>query len=374
MITGVLGSEHSRIWERQFKDHIRINCWLMPYPSGTSLISHGRDTAGRIVFKWWSNYSRELEKHLILDVNKLVICQNWPCWPKARWNATQESRIMRGRLEPDTELAYLTISEMNDRLQQMPTDNHELANTDATYAHEEAFPDTSLNDQRSVGPTGNSVNIEHEGALREESSQSTSICRRTTRSYHANQDMQTNTQGNFSSFRLYDQKEELSKLDQDDRRIATSSVQRNASNLVIVPWDGPYNLELDRRVRQIRDTELQRSLQPIKLLAWGHTPASLDDNLRAREQQRQSTLMQSSQFSRFGIEKLVPESSINCIEQSSEIYSKDERHKRPGRPKKYATKEDKAKQDVIARREKIKWLWASMKKSIRFRVYIADQR
>jgi hypothetical protein len=58
IITSVLGSEHSRMWERQFKDHIRINCWLMPYPSGTSLISHGRDAAGRVEFKWWSNYTR----------------------------------------------------------------------------------------------------------------------------------------------------------------------------------------------------------------------------------------------------------------------------------------------------------------------------
>jgi hypothetical protein len=45
------------------------------------------------------------------------------------------------------------------------------------------------------------------------------------------------THGSFSSFRLYDQQEKLSKLDQDDRRIATSIVQRIASNLVIMPWD-----------------------------------------------------------------------------------------------------------------------------------------
>jgi hypothetical protein len=93
---------------------------------------------------------------------------------------------MRGRLEPDTELAYLTISEMNDRLQQMPADRHNPANTDATSAHEEACPDTSPKDQWFVRPTGNSVNIEQEGALREDLSQPISICRRSTCSYYAN--------------------------------------------------------------------------------------------------------------------------------------------------------------------------------------------
>lgn len=136
---------------------------------------------------------------------------------------------MRGRLEPDTELAYPPISEINDRLQQMPADSHNPANTDATSAHEEACPDTSPNDRRYVRPTGDSVTIEQEGALREDLSQPICICRRITRSYYANQDMQMSTHGSFSSFRLYDQQEKLSKLDQDDRRIATSSVQRNAS-------------------------------------------------------------------------------------------------------------------------------------------------
>ncbi|KAL7903806.1 hypothetical protein GGI35DRAFT_291132 [Trichoderma velutinum] len=182
--------------------------------------------------------------------------------------------------------------------------------------------------------------------------------------------METSPRGSFSSFRLYDQQETLSKLDQDYRHIATSSVQRNASNLVIMPWDGPYNLGLDRRARQMRDTELQRSLQPIKVLAWGYTPASLDANMRAREQQRLPTPMQSTQSSRFGIGKSVPEIPIDRIEQCLDTYSENERRKQPGRPRKYATKEDRAKQDVIARRGKRRKLKASVKKSIRFRVYI----
>lgn len=40
ILTDVLGLESYHVWQQQFSKYVRINCWLLPYPTNKSLVSH----------------------------------------------------------------------------------------------------------------------------------------------------------------------------------------------------------------------------------------------------------------------------------------------------------------------------------------------
>lgn len=91
IVTDVLGREHYRVWRSRFSKHVRINCWLLPYPSGKSLVSHEREDDGRVQFRWWSNYNYKVAQFLGENQNQVIQCQQWTRWPAGRWSVTPET-------------------------------------------------------------------------------------------------------------------------------------------------------------------------------------------------------------------------------------------------------------------------------------------
>jgi hypothetical protein len=91
IITDILGREHYRVWRRQFSQHVRINFWLLPYPSRSSLVSHKREHEGRVQFQWWSNYNYKVAQFHGEDAGQVIRCQQWTRWPLGRWSVTPEA-------------------------------------------------------------------------------------------------------------------------------------------------------------------------------------------------------------------------------------------------------------------------------------------
>jgi hypothetical protein len=93
IITDILGREHYRTWRGQFSKHVRINFWLLPYPSGRSLVSHKREQGGRVQFQWWSNYNYKVAQFYGEDAGQVIRCQQWTHWPLGRWSVTPEAGL-----------------------------------------------------------------------------------------------------------------------------------------------------------------------------------------------------------------------------------------------------------------------------------------
>ena len=91
IITDILGREHYRAWRHQFSKHIRINFWLLPYPSSRSLVNHKRRDGGRVQFQWWSNYNHKVAQFHGEDADRVIPCQQWVHWPLGRWSVTPEA-------------------------------------------------------------------------------------------------------------------------------------------------------------------------------------------------------------------------------------------------------------------------------------------
>jgi hypothetical protein len=91
IVTDILGREHYRVWRRQFSKHVRINFWLLPYPSGRSLVNHKREDGGRVQFQWWSNYNYKVAQFHGEAADQVIRCQRWTRWPLGRWSVTPEA-------------------------------------------------------------------------------------------------------------------------------------------------------------------------------------------------------------------------------------------------------------------------------------------
>jgi hypothetical protein len=135
IITDILGRDHYSTWRRQFSKHVRINCWLLPYPSQKALISHECEDDGRRQFRWWSNYNHKVAQYHGEEENRVIRCEQWARWPQGRWSVTPEAGqyrsllrvyvgllrpcldVMRGLPRPELRLAFLRPEQVSEQLQ-----------------------------------------------------------------------------------------------------------------------------------------------------------------------------------------------------------------------------------------------------------------
>ena len=91
LIIDVLGHDHDSVWRQQFSKHIRINCWVLPYPNQNLLISHGPARDERRHFRWWSNFNFKVAQAHGAEADRIIRCRQWISWPAGRWSVTPET-------------------------------------------------------------------------------------------------------------------------------------------------------------------------------------------------------------------------------------------------------------------------------------------
>jgi hypothetical protein len=88
LITEIVGEQYAKHWRFSLWMTLERTCWMIPYPSATSLIG-STVRRGKRVFQWWSNHNgpllEYLEQHINLQPGHIVTLDESSLWPMGSW-------------------------------------------------------------------------------------------------------------------------------------------------------------------------------------------------------------------------------------------------------------------------------------------------